>query len=378
MKKQPLAFIDLKRQQQRLGSSVQDALARVLAHGSYILGPEVGQLEHELAKFCGAKHAISCSSGTDALILILMALGVRSGDAVFCPTFTFAATAECVVLAGGTPVFIDVEEESFNLDPMKLEGAIQAAKEAGLRPVGVISVDLFGRPADYDVLQPVCEQNKLWLLDDAAQSVGAKYKNRSIGTFGIATATSFFPAKPLGCYGDGGAIFTDDDDLVPVIKCLRVHGEGKDKYDNVRIGINGRLDTMQAAVLLEKLRIFPEEIDMRNEVAERYNQRIGNIVKVPALRPEFTSVWAQYTVRIPGGRRDAIAAKLKERGIPTGIYYARPLHQQPAYRDYPLGGSAPIAERLAGEVLSLPMHPYLEPDEQDYIVDALVTELAAS
>jgi dTDP-4-amino-4,6-dideoxygalactose transaminase len=239
-----------------------------------------------------------------------------------------------------------------------------------------MTVDLFGQPADYDQIQPICVAHGLWLVSDAAQSFGAAYKGRSVGTIGIATATSFYPAKPLGCYGDGGAVFTDDDGLAALVKSLRVHGQGTDKYDNVRVGLNGRLDTLQAAILLEKLRIFPEEIARRDRVAGRYNAQLASVARVPKLLEHTTSVWAQYTIRVPAARRNALATGLKERGIPTAIYYAVPLHRQTAYRAYPVAGNGlPVSERIADEVISLPMHPYLEEREQDRIVEAVKAEL---
>src|SRR5262245_12260223 len=372
----PLPFIDLEQQRLHLGDSIDRAIRRVLEHGHYIMGPEVRQLEHDLARFCGARHALACSNATDALGLILMALGVKPGDAVFCPSFTFAASAEVIVWFGATPVFVDVDPDSFNMDAGSLEAAIRTAKAQNLKPVGVMSVDLFGQPADYDRIEPVCAAHRLWLLSDAAQSFGASYKDRKVGTIGIATGTSFYPAKPLGCYGDGGAIFTDDDDLANVLTSLRVHGQGKDKYDNVRVGLNGRLDTLQAAILLEKLRIFPEEIERRNRVADRYNAGLAGVARVPRLIERTTSVWAQYTIAVPAARRNRLAAGLKERGIPTAIYYPLPVHRQTAYRAFPVAGNGlPVSERIADEVISLPMHPYLDENEQDRIIDAVTTEL---
>jgi dTDP-4-amino-4,6-dideoxygalactose transaminase len=376
MKHKTLPFIDLEQQRLHLGDSIGRAIQRVLEHGNYIMGPEVRQLEDSLAKFCGAKHVLACSNGTDALGLILMALGVKPGDAVFCPSFTFAATAETIVWFGATPVFVDVHPDSFNMDPASLEAAIRTARAQDLTPVGVMTVDLFGQPADYDQIQPICVAHGLWLVSDAAQSFGAAHKGRSVGTIGIATATSFYPAKPLGCYGDGGAVFTDDDGLAAVVKSLRVHGQGTDKYDNVRVGLNGRLDTLQAAILLEKLRIFPEEIARRDRVASRYSRELAGVARVPKLLEHTSSVWAQYTIGVPAARRNGLAAGLKERGIPTAIYYAVPLHRQTAYRAYPVAGNGlPVSERIADEVISLPMHPYLEEHEQDRIVEAVKAEL---
>jgi dTDP-4-amino-4,6-dideoxygalactose transaminase len=371
-----LAFIDLAKQRARLGDGLDQAIQRVLAHGNYIMGPEVRELETALSDFCGAQHTITCSNGTDALGLILMALELDAGDAVLCPSFTFAATAEAVSWFGATPVFVDVDEQTFNIDPVSLEAGIKSAKTESLNPVGVITVDLFGQPADYDRIEPICAEHRLWLLSDSAQSFGAAYKGRSVGTIGTATATSFFPAKPLGCYGDGGAVFTDDAELAAAIRSLRVHGQGSDKYDNVRIGLNGRLDTLQAAILIEKLRIFRDETERRDKIAARYNAALVDVVQVPHVIPGATSVWAQYTVRVPAARRKALAVGLKSRGVPTAIYYAKPLHHQPAYRNYPVAGNGlPASERIAAEVISLPMHPYLEQDEQDFIISAVRAEL---
>jgi dTDP-4-amino-4,6-dideoxygalactose transaminase len=301
-----------------------------------------------------------------------MAFDVKSGDAIFCPSFTFAATAEVIAWLGATAVFVDIHENSFNMDAASLESAIRTAKLSGLRPTGVICVDLFGQPADYDSIEPVCEANKLWLLSDAAQSCGATYRGRKVGTIGKATATSFFPAKPLGCYGDGGAVLTADEELLDIMRSLRVHGQGTNKYDNVRIGMNGRLDTLQAAILLEKLRIFPDEIEKRHQVAMRYHGALGDVAVVPLVIDGATSVWAQYTIRVPAQRRGAFAAALKERGVPTAIYYPTALHQQTAYRHYPIAGNGlPVSERVANEVISLPMHPYLQEDAQNMVIGAV-------
>ena len=362
-------FIDLAAQRRRLGDRIDAAVARVLDHAQFIMGPEVSILEGDLGRFCGAGHVISCANGTDALGLILMAKGVGAGDAVLCPSFTFAATAEAVAWFGATPLFVDVLPDTFDIDPRSLENGIATARQHGLKPVGLISVDLFGQPADYDAIEPICARHGLWLLDDAAQGFGAAYKGRMLGTIGAATATSFFPAKPLGCYGDGGAIFTDDAELAAVVRSLRMHGEGVDKYDNVRIGINGRLDTIQAAVLIEKLKIFPEEIERREAIAARYGEMLADVATPPCVRGGCTSVWAQYTIKVAPGKRAALAAGLKAEGIPTAIYYPKPVHQQTAYKHYPLAGNGlPVSDALAQEVISLPMHPYLEPELQDRIV----------
>jgi dTDP-4-amino-4,6-dideoxygalactose transaminase len=368
----PIPFIDVAAQRRRLGRSVDEAIARVLGHCQFILGPEVPAFEAELAAFCGARHAVSCASGTDALVLALMAQGIGPGDAVICPSFTFTATAEVVALVGATPVFADVEEASFNLDPESLQRACAAAHEVGLRPKAVIPVDLFGQPADYDRITPIAEAEKLFVLDDAAQAFGATYKNRRVGALAPATATSFFPAKPLGCYGDGGAVLTDDEELARVMRSLRAHGEGCGKYDCVRIGLNGRLDTIQAAVLMEKLKIFPEEILARERIARRYSAGLADVATVPKLAQGSSSVWAQYTIRLAHGRRDGLAAALKIQGIPTAVHYPIPLHRQQPYQRFPIAaGGAPVSERLAGEVISLPMHAYLHEVTQDRIINAV-------
>lgn len=369
----PIEFIDLGAQRRRLGPRIDEAILRVVDHGKYIMGPEVAVFEQELAAFCGAKHVLSCANGTDALGLALMVKGLKPGQAVLVPSFTFAATAEVVAWFDAVPVFVDVREDTFNLDPASLEAGIVTAVRLGLEPVGIISVDLFGLPAEYDQILSTAMAHGLWLICDAAQSFGAAYKGRNVGTIGHMTTTSFFPSKPLGCYGDGGAVLVEDDDAFAVLKSLRVHGQGSDKYDNVRIGMNARLDTIQAAVLSEKLTIFTDEIDARNRVAARYQELLDEVVIVPEIPIGLTSVWAQYTVRLPIGRdRDRVAAKLKAAGVPTAAYYAKPLHSQSAYRNYPVAGNGlPVCDRLAYEVLSLPMHPYLDKNTQDRIAGAL-------
>jgi dTDP-4-amino-4,6-dideoxygalactose transaminase len=373
----PIPFIDVAAQRRRLGRAIDDAIARVLAHCQFLMGPEIGVFEKQLAAFCGAKHAISCASGTDALLLVLMAKGVKAGDAVFCPAFTFAATAEVVALVGATPVFVDVQAETFNIDPESLKRAITTAKQSGLKPKAVIPVDLFGLPADHDAIADIAAADRLFVLDDAAQAFGAIYNGRKLGTLAPATATSFFPPKPLGCYGDGGAVLTDDEALAEMLKSLRTHGEGVDKYDNVRIGLTARLDTIQAAVLIEKLKIFPEEIAVRDRIAGRYADGLADVAIVPRVPGGLTSVWAQYTIRIKPGRRHELAGTLRAQGIPTGIYYAKPLHRQTAYRGFPVAdGGLPVTDRLAEEVISLPMHAYLDTATQDRIIDAVRRALA--
>ncbi|MBV8512985.1 MAG: DegT/DnrJ/EryC1/StrS family aminotransferase [Xanthobacteraceae bacterium] len=368
----PIPFIDLTAQRRRLGARIDAAIARVVDQCQFIMGPEVARLETELAQFCGARHALSCASGTDALFLVLLAKGIGPGDAVICPSFTFCATAEVVALVGATPVFADVEAATFNLDPASLRKAVATAKQRGLKPKAIIPVDLFGLPADHEAIAAIARAEQLFVLDDACQAFGAAYKARRLGTLSDATAVSFFPAKPLGCYGDGGAIFTDNDELAEIIRSLRVHGQGSDKYDNVRIGITGRLDSVQAAVLLEKLTIFTDEIDARQEVARRYVQGLADVATVPHVPDGYLSVWAQYTIRVAPARRDALAKGLKESGIPTAIYYPIPLHRQVAYRDYPVvDGGLPVSDQLAAEVISLPMHPYLDAATQDRIIQAV-------
>jgi dTDP-4-amino-4,6-dideoxygalactose transaminase len=370
---EPVPFIDIGAQRRRLGKSIDDAVTRVLTHCQFVNGPEVTQLEALLAEFSGAKHVVSCASGTDALLMVLMAKGIGRGDAVFCPSFTFCATGEAVALTGASPVFVDVDEATFNIDAASLKRGIAAARKQGLKPRAVIPVDLFGQSADHDAIAAVAEAEGLFVLDDAAQGFGGSYKGRRLGTHGHATATSFFPAKPLGCFGDGGAIFTDDAELAETLRSIRVHGQGSDKYDNVRLGLTGRLDTMQAAILIEKLRIFDDEIAARNEVAERYARGLGNVVTVPHLAAGCSSIWAQYTIRLPKGvNRDGFAAALKAQGIPTAIYYVKSMHQQTAYRDYPVAeGGLPVSEQLSNDVISLPMHAYLDEPTQERIIRAV-------
>jgi dTDP-4-amino-4,6-dideoxygalactose transaminase len=369
----PVPFIDIAAQRRRLGRSVDEAVSRVLAHCQFINGPEVTELEAALAAFSGAKHVVSCASGTDALLMVLMAKGVGRGDAVLCPSFTFCATGEAVALTGATPVFVDVVESTFNMDVASLKRGIATAKRLGLKPKAVIPVDLFGQSADHDAIWAVAEAEGLFVLDDAAQAFGASYKGRRLGGLGLITATSFFPAKPLGCFGDGGAIFTDDAKFAETLRSVRVHGQGSDKYDNVRLGLTGRLDTIQAAVLIEKLKIFEDEIAARNSVAERYARGLGNVVTVPGLASGASSVWAQYTIRLPAGTdRNEFALALKAQGIPTAIYYPKSMHQQTAYRDFPVAdGGLPASERLSSDVISLPMHAYLDEPTQERVIKAV-------
>jgi len=368
-------FIDLKAQQAIL-PGLMERIQAVLSHGQYILGPEVRELEDRLAAYVGVKHAISCSSGTDALLMPLLAYGVGPGDAVFTTPFTFIATAEVIQLLRATPVFVDIDPRTFNIDPEALEAAVTGLAEnprtASLKPKGIIPVDLFGQPADYDKINAVARRYGLFVLEDAAQSFGATYKGKRTGSLAEVAATSFFPAKPLGGYGDGGAIFTDNDDLAEIMRSIRVHGQGTNKYDNVRLGINGRLDTLQAAILLAKLAVFDDEVAARQKVAGSYSAALQQVVQVPWVAPECTSVWAQYSVL--SGQRQALQQKLAQHGIPTAVYYPLPLHLQGAFAH--LGyhpGDFPISERIAQQIFSLPMHPYLRAADQERIIDLLLS-----
>ncbi len=379
MRPEPIPFIDIAAQRRRLGSAIDVATKRVLDHCQFISGPEVRQLETMLAAYCGAKHVITCANGTDALVMVLMAIGVGTGDAVFCPSFTFCATASPVARTGATPLFVDVDETTFNMTRASLERGIATARKLGLKPKAVIPVDLFGQSADHDGIGELARAEGLFVLDDAAQAFGATHHGRRLGTLADATTTSFFPAKPLGCYGDGGAIFTDDDNLANTLRSIRVHGQGSDKYDNIRLGMTGRLDTIQAAVLIEKLKIFDDEIEARNAVADRYTRGLGNDVVAPRVASANTSIWAQYTIRLPAGvDRDGFAADLKAQGVPTAIYYARSLHQQTAFRDFPTAeGGLPVSESLSSDVISLPMHAYLDEPTQERVIKAVRGALSA-
>jgi UDP-2-acetamido-2-deoxy-ribo-hexuluronate aminotransferase len=370
-----ISFIDLKAQQRAILPALLERIHRVLSHGQYVMGPEIKELETRLAEYVGVKHALTCSSGTDALLMPLMAYGVGPGDAVFTTPFTFIATAEVIQLLGATPVFVDIDPRTFNIDPDALAAAVQNLgknpRTAGLRPRCVIPVDLFGQPADYAAINSLAEQHGMFVLEDAAQSFGATYRGKRAGALAQVAATSFFPAKPLGCYGDGGAIFTDDDELAEILRSIRIHGQGTHKYDNVRIGLNGRLDTMQAAILLVKLEIFDAEVAARQEVVNRYSQGLQEVVRVPEVAPDCTSVWAQYSVL--SDRRDELQQQLKTAGVPTAVYYPLPLHLQGAFAHMGhRAGDFPVSERAAERIFSLPMHPYLEEADQDRIIRAVV------
>ncbi len=370
----PIAFIDLAAQQQRIREKLDARIATVLDHGQYIMGQEVSRLEEELAEYCGVSHAISCSSGTDALMLGLIALGVHPGDAVIVPSFTFAATAEVLPCLGAIPVFADIDHATFNLDPDGLEPALAAASKAGVKTVGIIPVGLFGQPANMDRINAFAEANGLWVMDDAAQSFGTEWNGIRTGRLGAITATSFFPAKPLGCYGDGGAVFTDDDDYAEIMRSARIHGMGRERYYHDRYGMTARMDTLQATILSEKLTIFAEELDLRQAVANRYNDGLGGAVETPAIDARATSSWAQYCIRLAeGSDRGAVQAALKERGIPTAIYYPMGMHQQPPYARFPVAeGGLPVTADNCSRVLALPMHPYLDAETQQFIIDAVV------
>lgn len=374
-----MEFIDLKQQYERLKPMIHERINRVLEHGKFIMGPEVGELEKNLAAFVGTQYCVSCANGTDALLLSLMAHKVGPGDAVFTTPFTFIATAEVVCLLGATPVFVDIDAETYNIDPGKLELTIANiqqgkktldGKQNTLKPKGIIAVDVFGLPADYNAINRIARQHGLFVLEDAAQSLGGSYRGKRVGNLTDIAATSFFPAKPLGGYGDGGAIFTDDEALTNNLRSLREHGKGSHKYDNVRIGINGRLDTLQAAILLSKLEVFESEIKMRQDVAGRYSSALKEFIQIPFIPDGLASAWAQYSVVTD--HREAYINTLKEKSIPTAIYYPRPLHLQMAFAH--LGyqkGEFPVAERLSERIFSLPMHPYLDSAEQDKIIEAV-------
>ena len=354
-----MQFIDLAAQYKHLKTKIDKRIQDVLDHGKYIMGPEVQELEEKLAEYVGVKHAITCANGTDALTLAMMVLNIEKGDAVFCPTFTFFATAEVIAYEGATPVFVDSDEATFNICPVDLEKRIQATiTEGKLIPKAIIAVDLFGLPANYPEIQKIADKYNLKLVEDAAQGFGGSIKGKQAGSFGDIATTSFFPAKPLGCYGDGGAIFTNNDEYAELIKSYRVHGKGSDKYDNVRIGMNSRLDTIQAAILLEKLAEFPTELINRNKAADNYERTLAGKYNTPQVPEGYISSWAQYT--LVSDNREVEMAKYKEQGIPTMIYYGTCMHEQTAFNtlDYQ-AGDFPIAERLAKSVFSLPMHPYL-------------------
>lgn len=366
-------FIDLETQQSLIRNKIDMRIQDVLNHGKYILGPEVNELEEKLADYVGVKKCISCASGTDALLIPLMAKGIGPGDAVITTPFTYIATAEVIKLLGATPVFADIDSTTFNIDPLEIPKAILKAKQKGLIPRAIIPVDLFGLPADYEVIEKIAHENNLFVLEDAAQGFGGEINGKKAGSFGDCASTSFFPAKPLGCYGDGGAIFTNDIELANIMKSIRVHGGGVDKYDNVRIGLNGRLDTMQAAILLEKLAIFPEEIIHRNNVADYYSKNLPPQFQKPHIPEGFKSSWAQYSILVESSdMREGAMKKLKEKDIPSMIYYRLPLHLQKVFGDLGYSkGDFPLTEDISKRIFSLPMHPYLESEQQNKILEIL-------
>ena len=379
----PIQFIDLSLQQQKILPRLQKRIADVFSHGQYIMGPEVYELEEKLCEFNKVKHTITCANGTDALLMVLMAYGVGPGDIIFTTAFSFVATAEVIALLGATPVFVDIDPDTYNIDCLGLEKAIQAVLnndesacpflkgKDNLKPRGIIPVDIFGLPADYEKIIILGKKYNLFVLADGAQSFGAEYKETKACNMGDAATTSFFPAKPLGCYGDGGAVFTNNDALAQKLVSIRVHGKGKEKYDNVRIGINGRLDTLQAAVLLEKLEIFPEELQSRNKVAALYTNLLKDYVEIQEIPDNRTSAWAQYSVKKEN--RENVQTRLKDNGIPTAVYYPAPLHLQQAFAY--LGhtsGDFSISENLSKDIFSLPMHPYLTDEQIHHITDVII------
>jgi len=372
-----MQFIDLAEQYRLLKDEIDSNIGKVLNHGKFIMGPEVTELEQKLAEFAGVKHAVTCSNGTDALLMPLMAWGIGKGDAVFTTPFTFIATSEVISLLGATPVFVDIDINTYNIDPERLNAAIQKTIDEGkLTSRAVIPVDLFGLPADYDEIGAIADKYGIKVLEDAAQGFGAVYKGRRAGSFGNAAGTSFFPAKPLGCYGDGGAILTNDDELAAELKSIRLHGQGADKYENVRIGLNARLDTLQAAILLAKLKDFSHEIILRNTVAAKYTAGLGKRVVTPYVPSGLMSAWAQFSVLAKDAEeRESLQARLKKAGIPTGVYYPKPLHLQTAYAS--LGykeGDFPNAEYVSRRIFSLPMHPYLKDETIELIIKVICSD----
>ncbi len=366
----PTQFIDLAAQQKLIRPELESAISKVLDHGQYIMGPEVKTFETDLQKYTGANHAITCANGTDALTLVLMAWSIGPGDAVFVPSFTYVATAEAPAQLGATPFFVDVCEDTYNIDPQSFKQAVIDCRKLGLKPAVVIAVDLFGQPADVDSITQIAHSEKIKVLVDGAQSFGASSKGRPVGTMGDATTTSFFPAKPLGCYGDGGAIFTADDEDAAIIGSLRLHGKGSDKYDNVCIGLNSRLDTLQAAILIEKLKIFPDEIASRNKLATFYGKELRDVFSVPQVLDDHLSTWAQYT--LVTNSRDEMLRYLAKNAVPAAVYYPRPLSKQSGYHNYPsVSSGTPISHALSARVFSIPMHPYMSSIQAQRIVSTL-------
>jgi UDP-2-acetamido-2-deoxy-ribo-hexuluronate aminotransferase len=369
-----MPFRDLKTQYQALKPQIDRAIQTVLDEGQFIMGRQVIELEESLAEYVGVKHCITCANGTDALLMVLMAWDIKQGDAVFVPDFTFFATAEVVSLVGATPIFVDVDEDTFNIDPVKLETAIQRTIKEGLyQPRVVIPVDLFGLPANYPAIEKIAEKHNLLILEDGAQGFGGRIGERKACSFGHAAATSFFPAKPLGCYGDGGAIFTNDDDLAEELKSIRVHGKGTSRYDNIRIGLNSRLDTIQAAILQVKFQAFIDyELEQINQIAKLYTEKLKDIVKTPVVPAGYYSSWAQYTIQLESQiQRNALTEQLNKHGIPTMIYYTKPLSQQTVFAGLSSKRELIVAKDLSDRVLSLPIHPYVKERTVIHICDVM-------
>ena len=367
-----IPFIDLKAQQKLIRDKIDERIKTVLDHGQYILGPEVKELENKLSIYTNSEYVLCCSSGTDALLLALLGLKLKAGEGVIVPAFSFASSAEVMPLLGAIPIFIDIEDDTFNIDPSKLADTFNTATEMGIIVKGIMSVGLFGQPADMDPINEFAKNNNLWVLDDAAQSFGGKYHGNNVGNLCEVTATSFFPAKPLGCYGDGGAIFTNDPEIYEIANSSHVHGMGKSRYEYDRIGMNARISTIQAAILLEKLEIFPSELNKRQAVANNYYKHLNDLnlkIKLPLLKSKFISSWAQYTIILPDNiNRDKLQESLKFKDIPTAVYYPIPLNEHKPYKNYPVSKSGLInTNYLARNVLSLPMHPYLSEDDIIYI-----------
>ncbi len=368
-----MQFIDLKSQQKRIRNRIDTRIKKVLDHGKYIMGPEVYELEERLADYVNIKHCISCSSGTDALLIPLLAMNIGYGDAVITTPFTYIATAEVIALLGATPIFCDIYDRTFNIDPGELQKAYDMALSNNLKPKAIMPVDLFGLPARYRLIEKFAKDNDLKIIEDAAQGFGGKINEKKAGSFGDVAGTSFFPAKPLGCYGDGGAIFTNDDELAYKMKSIRVHGSGADKYENVRFGINGRLDTIQAAILLEKIEIFDAELELRNRVADYYTQNINKTCIPPHIPNNYYSSWAQYSVVLPNSiNRSELMKKLNEKNIPSMVYYKIPNHLQEGYSRYKnKEGDFKVSEDISKRILSLPMHPYLDESSQNKVLNFL-------
>ena len=375
---EPIPFLDLKAQQARIAGVLRPRLDAVLAHCQFVMGPEVAELEGRLAAYCGARHCVGVSSGTDALQIAMMAEGIGPGDAVFLPAFTYTATAEVPLVLRATPVFVDVDSRTFQIDPAHLASRVREVRAAGrLRPRALVGVDLFGQPADWPALNRIAAAEGLFTIDDCAQSFGAVLHGAQLGTQAQATATSFFPSKPLGAYGDGGALFTDDDERAALYRSLRTHGEGTTRYEVLRTGMNGRLDTMQAAVLLAKLDVFDQELAVRERIAQIYDRRLGNLVVIPARVPDSASAWAIYAVLLPDeAARTRLQAALRDAGVPTAIYYPRPLHRQPAYAAHHDGAAMPVSDDLARRILALPIHPDLSIADAERVCDAVTQALA--